>query len=934
MEPYDPQIVEKEILEFWDKKRIFDKLRKTIKGKKPFSFIDGPITANNPMGVHHAWGRTYKDVFQRWRAMQGFDQRFQNGFDCQGLWVEVEVEKDLGFNSKKEITDFGLDKFSKACKDRVGKFSGVITGQSIRLGQWMDWKNSYFTMDDNNIEHIWHFLKECHKKGWLYEGVTAMPWCWRCGTSLSQHELIDSYDEATHDSVYVALPIKGRKDENLLIWTTTPWTLPANVAVAVNPGMDYVLIEFEGRFYYVSNKVVSKIGRYRIIKKLKGRDLEGFEYGGPFDELGAQSGVKHKVIGWTDVSDEEGTGLVHIAPGCGAEDFELGKKYGLVTIVPIDEGGKFVDGFGEFTDKHVKGLTEELIKNLDRKGILFKKEKYKHRYPYCWRCKAELVFRVEHEWFISSKEIRPLMKKAAKSVNWYPKHAGKLMQDWLDNMGDWCISRKRFWGLPLPVWECHCGHKEVVGSLKELKEKAVSGMGNLKELHRPWIDGVVIKCPQCGSKATRIPDVGDCWLDAGIVPFSTLGYLKDKKYWKKWFPANLIIEMREQIRLWFYSLLFMGVTLTGDSPYRNVFVYEKVYDEKGTPMHKSLGNAIWFDDAAKKMGADVMRWLYVQQNPSLNINFGYTPAAEVLRQLKVIWNLANYVGSYTQSDGSSFDSSPEARWILSRLESTKSVVTDSLEKMQPHKALNALHQFLVEDLSRTYGQFIREDLEKKEVQNTLRKCFKESLIMLAPICPFMSEKVYLEIFKNKESIFLEDWPSVDKKKINKDLESQMSLALGVIQEILSQREKAQIGVRWPLARAVVKSEPGEVKAVKRFAKTIQKQTNVKRVKTVKEKVKGSFLVDLDTHLTKALEAEGYVRELTRKVQDLRKKSGLNKSDEIDLFVVSSFTEIQKFKKEISKKVGARNVFFELKHYKIKSNEKIKDKAFSIGLKKV
>ena len=934
MERYDPQTVEKEILELWNKKKIFDKLRKKIKGKPTYSFIDGPITANNQMGVHHAWGRTYKDVFQRWRAMQGFDQRFQNGFDCQGLWVEVEVEKDLGFNSKKEIQDFGLDKFSKACRDRVDKFAGILTDQSIRLGQWMDWKNSYFTMDDNNIEHIWFFLKECHKKGWLFEGTNAMPWCWRCGTSLSQHELIDSYSEKTHDSVYVALPIKGRKNEHLLIWTTTPWTLPANVAVAVNPNLDYILAEVEGRLYYVSNKVLEKLGDHKVIKKVKGKSLEGLEYEGPFDELGAQSGVRHNVIEWNDVSDEEGTGLVHIAPGCGAEDFELGKKHGLARIIPIDESGKYVDGFGEFTGDHVKKLTEDLIDNLDKKGILFKKEKYKHRYPSCWRCNEELVFRVEKEWFISSKEIRPLMKKAAKKVNWYPKHAGKLMQDWLDNMGDWCISRKRFWGLPLPVWECQCGHKEIIGSLKELKEKAVSGIKDLKELHRPYIDDVVVKCSQCGSKATRILDVGDCWLDAGIIPFSTLNYLDDKKYWKKWFPADFITEMREQIRLWFYSMLFMGVTLTGESPYKNVFVHEKVHDEKGNPMHKSAGNAIWFDDAVEKMGADIMRWLYVQQNPSLNVNFGYTPAAEVSKQLKVIWNLANYVDSYTKTDGSSFDTSSEAKWILSRLESTKNVVTDSLEKMQPHKALNAIHQFMLEDLSRTYGQFIREDLENKNVQNVLRKCFKESLFMLAPICPFMSEKMYLEIFKNKDSIFLEDWPKLDKKLINKNLELQMSTSLEIIQEILAQREKAQIGVRWPLSKAIITSnDENVVKAVKRLAKTIQKQTNVKKVRAVKEKTKGNFLVDLDTKLTKALESEGYIRELTRKIQALRKKSGLNKEDKIDLFVVSSF-DIQSFKKEISKKVGARTIFFELKNFKFKSNEKIKDKAFSIGLKKV
>ena len=461
---YAPGEVEKQILEFWKRNKIFDKLRKKNKGNRRFSFIDGPITANNPMGVHHAWGRTYKDIYQRFRAVQGYDQRYQNGFDCQGLWVEVEVEKELGFNSKKDIENYGLDKFSKACRKRVEKYSKIQTDQSIRLGQWMDWDNSYFTLSDNNIEHIWYFLKKCHEKKWLLKNTRVMPWCYRCGTSLSQHELVDSYKELTHTSVYLKLPIKNRENEFLLVWTTTPWTLTSNVAAAVNSGLEYVKVKQGDEFYYLSEKTASKLkGKYKVLERIKGKELVGLTYGGPFDYLSAQKGITHRVIAWNDVGEEEGTGIVHIAPGCGQEDNELGKKEKLEEISPLDESGYYIEGFDWLTGKKVQGITGKILEDLEKREFLYTTENYKHRYPTCWRCSEELVFRLVSEWFISSKEIKTHMKREAKKVRWHPEHGGLLMQDWLNNMGDWCISRKRFWGLPLMFYECLCGNLEVIG---------------------------------------------------------------------------------------------------------------------------------------------------------------------------------------------------------------------------------------------------------------------------------------------------------------------------------------------------------------------------------------------------------------------------------------------------------------------------------------
>ncbi|MEM7816660.1 MAG: class I tRNA ligase family protein, partial [Candidatus Aenigmatarchaeota archaeon] len=487
---YNPQEIEKRILEFWEKEKIFEKLRERNRGNKRFSFLDGPITANNPMGVHHAWGRTLKDLFQRFYAMLGYEERYQNGFDCHGLWVEVEVEKELGFKSKKDIERFGIENFIEKCKERVAKFSKIQTRQSIRLGQWMDWNNSYYTMSEENIEAIWYFLKLCHKNGWLYESVRVMPWCPRCGTSLSQHELLDSYKEMVHPGVYLKFKIKGKNDEYLLVWTTTPWTLTSNIALAINPNFFYLKIKHNNEIYYIAEKLVSKLfkeNEYEILKRLNGEELVGLEYESIYPYFTEQKDVIHKVIAWDMVSEDEGTGIVHIAPGCGEEDYELGMKYNLKAISPLDEFGVFKEGFDWLTGIYYKDGNKMIIEDLKRRGILLKIEDYSHRYPVCWRCKEELVFRLVEEWFIKMDDMRAKLIEETEKVNWYPEFGKKLMIDWLNNMKDWCISRKRYWGLPLPFYKCTCGNLEVISSRKELEEKASSGLEKLKELHRPWI---------------------------------------------------------------------------------------------------------------------------------------------------------------------------------------------------------------------------------------------------------------------------------------------------------------------------------------------------------------------------------------------------------------------------------------------------------------
>lgn len=859
--------IEQDIRHFWDNEQIFQKLVERNTGGERFSFVDGPITANNPMGVHHAWGRTYKDAYQRFWGLRGYDQRFQNGFDCQGLWVEVEAERDLGLNSKREIEDFGLDNFSKACKNRVETYSKRITEQSKRLGMWMDWDNSYFTHSDANVEHIWAFLKQCHQNGWLKQGGRVMPWCMRCGTSLSQHELLgtDTYQELTHKAVTLRLPIRGRSNEFILVWTTTAWTLAGNVACAVNSDLDYQKVEKDGSVYYLSAGTTDRVldDSFTRVETLKGSELVGWQYCGPWDELPAQSDVVHQIINWEDVSEEEGTGIVHIAPGSGAEDYELGHQEGLPVIVPIDGEGKYLEGFGGLTGSHVLDAVDFILDNMAEKKYLFNAEDYTHRYPVCWRCKEEIVFNFVDEWFISSNEIRPRMIAASASVNWVPSSAGKRMQDWLENMGDWAISRKRYWGLPLPFYLCNdsnCGSLTVIGSREELRTSALNTaeVDLLPELHRPWIDNIEIHCHSCGSPSHRVPEVGDCWLDAGIVPFSTLDYLyedqtRDDTKWKKWFPATFITEMREQIRLWFYSMLFMSVTLEDRAPYKNCFVYEKVMDEQGNAMHRSFGNAIDFDEAVDQMGADVTRWLYLGTNPATNVKFGFTPAKEVVRKLLTLWNIYSFFLTYAELDG--FDpTGPKVpvknrpamdRWVLSRVEELRELTEQGYENYWIYPLVREIETFW-DDLSNWYVRLNRRrfwksqaDADKQAAYATLYEVLESLATLISPLMPFLAEKIYQDVVvpANKDapiSVFLNPWKESGSYERDQTLESEMQTVRQVVGLGRAARSASGIKARQPLSELALGLPREEDRAaIENHMSIVLDEINVKSVRFVK-----------------------------------------------------------------------------------------------------
>ncbi len=875
--------MEHDITRYWEEKEIVAKYLIKNKGKKKWSFQDGPITANNPMGVHHAWGRSYKDMFQRYKTMKGFELRFQNGFDCQGLWVEVEVEKQLGFKSKKDIEKYGVDKFVQMCKDRVHKYSMVQTESSIRIGMWMDWgewktsmddkewmkkSHSYYTMSPINNYTIWYFLKKCHERGFIYEGVDVMPWCARCGTAISDMEIAtEGYQELTHKGVTVRFKINDRDNEFLLVWTTTPWTLTSNTGVAVHPGLTYVKVENNGSIYYLAKSLAKVLkGDYKILRELPGKELLGLTYQGPFDYLPVQKDAIHKVIPWELISEAEGTGLVHIAPGCGKEDFALGKEFDLKTIAPLDELGVYLEGFDWLSGMDVKEVTQPIIDDLQKRGILYSVDDYTHRYPVCWRCNSELIFRLVDEWFISMDVLRHEIAESAKKVTkWIPSYGLAHELDWLKNMSDWCISKKRFWGLALPIWKCECGHFMVIGSRQELSEKAAEGWENFDghTPHKPWIDEVKIKCEKCGKLAMRIPDVGNPWLDAGIVPFSTIrppddmytienGYPFDKIYWQEWFPADFISEsLPGQFRNWFYAILTMSTVLEKTTPFKVLQGYASLHDEHGEEMHKSKGNAIWSDEAVEKIGADVMRWMFAKHNPVQNLNFGYGPAKEIKKILLTLWNVYSFFITYARID----NFNPQGKnikennlqnndqWILSKLNSLIEQSDIAYGNYDLASVVKNAEKFF-DDLSNWYVRLSRKrfwksenDVDKETAYLVLYECLVKLIQVIAPIMPFWTEHMYQNLVAGIDpgaapSVHLCSFPESEAGRINTKLEQEISITRTIVSLGRAARNKANMKIRQPLASMTI-NVPSHAPQISDDAKaTILEELNIKTVKDI------------------------------------------------------------------------------------------------------
>jgi len=942
--------MERDMLRFWEENQIFEKLRRQTANGPRWSFLDGPITANNPMGVHHAWGRSLKDMYQRYHAMSGQALRYQNGFDCQGLWVEVEVEKSLGLQTKREIRDFGIENFVRACKERVLTYAARQTEQSIRLGYWCDWDDprvllalrdaladgdrlltvklpsgktetaraseiirklgsleyggSYFTFSDENNYTIWTFLKKCHDEGFIYRGHDVMPWCGRCGTGLSQMEVAEGRRITTHTSAFVRFPIKGQEKTALLVWTTTPWTLTSNVAVAVNPDMKYIRVRHGDWIYYVAKanferervqdlqvegkhethklssirNILKGSGGVEVLHELPGSDLIGLTYTGPFDELPAQntpggvfpygetgggktSAESHRVIAWKEVSEAEGTGLVHIAPGCGAEDQELGKGNTLPFIAPLDESAVFIPGFGPFTGCNANKVADDIIAALKASGHLVAKEKYPHVYPHCWRCKEELIFRPVDEWFIRM-DWRDRIQKVVADIRWIPAEGEAREQDWLRNMADWMISKKRFWGLALPIWVCgDCEHFTVIGSREELKTKAVEGWdifdGNSP--HRPYVDAVKIRCEKCGGLSSRIEDVGNPWLDAGIVPFSTMGYSTDRAYWEKWFPADLVLEsFPGQFRNWFYSMLAMSAMLENRAPFKALLGHALVRDARGEEMHKSKGNSVAFDEAAEVLGAEVMRYIYAEQKTAQHLNFpdlhpgpnaGQTMDADARRKLLTFWNCYSFFVMYATADNWKPSGDAPAptneldRWVLSRLHRLVAAAHDAFENFEHYKLIEAFQAF-DETFSNWYLRRSRRRFWSSDADayQTLYIVLTTVIRVMAPALPFLTEEIYQNLVRvvdpsAPESVHLTTYPQVNESLIDQALEKSIEAVIRLKNQALNLRTQSKVKIRQPLSTLYVRPRDAADRRVLEnldYAAQILEEANLKNIALIED----------------------------------------------------------------------------------------------------
>ena len=849
---YDFSSNEESMLKIWEDGKYFDLLVEQNKNGPRFRFLDGPITANNPMGVHHAFGRTLKDVTIRYNAMQGKSCQYQNGFDAQGLWVEVEVEKSMGFASKSDIYKYGMDKFTDACMDRVKRSAAIITEQSKRLGQWMDWDHSYFTNTDENITAIWYFLKVCQEKGWLARRKKAMPWCPRCGTSLSEHEMTGAYKEVTCKAVFFKLPVKG-EDYCMLVWTTTPWTLTSNCALAVNPEMDYAVVRVKSmdKLLVVVKPLVKvlKGDIAEIVKVVKGSEFVGKEYETCFPWLTPQN-FTHKIVPWDAVDCVEGSGVVHIAPGCGAEDYELGLKYDIPQICPIDESGVILPEFGPFAGKTTVEVADDIFAALEKEGKLYYVHDYTHSYAHCWRCKTDIVFRLVDEWYLLSDELRPQLLEAIEHVEWQPEHLKKRMADWLNNMGDWNISRKRFYGLPLPFYICpDCGKLTVIGSVEELREKAVDPdkLAHVKNLHRPWIDEIKIKC-DCGAEVSRIPEVGDCWLDAGITPFSTKKYFTDRKYWENNFPSDIVIEMVEQIRLWFYSQLFMSVVLVGKAPYKKVMCHGSVIQENGQKFSKSM-ISIRLEDAAKTMGADTIRYLYSGNNSIANLRFGYGLGDEAKRKLLALWNAYIFFNTYAVLDNPNlnFELKDEEltltdKWLL---QITNDFIADAKKAYEANVYADVLkaYEAYIDNLCNWYirinrRRFWKEESEDKRVAyKVLYTAIKKTIQVMAPIIPFMTDHIWHNMVRDfepdeKPSVHLSRFPEALDIADYSDIVSDTAKIREIIYMIQRLRNEHKIGLKQPLRTMYIKVAPDYEKAVSEFKSVILDEINVMNIEVI------------------------------------------------------------------------------------------------------
>ena len=924
---------EEEILELWDRNKTFERSVDHREGCEKFIFVEGPPTANGLPHPGHILTRVVKDLVLRYKTMRGLYVERKAGWDTHGLPVEIEVEKELGVNSKREIEEYGVEKFNRKCKDSVFRYEKEWVNATKRVGFWIDMDSPYVTSDNEYIESVWWSLKEIWKKGLLYRGHKVVPYCPRCETTLSSHEVAQGYKEVEDPSIYVKFKLRQAKEQGqeqehvfMLAWTTTPWTLFGNVALAVHPEHTYVKVEVKEKekadekkkeiLILAESRLGTLEGEYEITERLRGKDLEGKEYEQLFDV--PVEGKSHRVITADFVTLDEGTGVVHIAPAFGEDDYGVCKEKGLGFSQPVDSKGRFTSEvpFPDLKGVFVKGADKRIIEMLEQRGILYKESTHLHSYPFCWRCGSPLLYYARESWFIGMKSLRDNLLANNEKINWYPSHLkyGRF-GNFLENIEDWALSRERFWGTPLNIWICEkCGAECCVGSIEELKEKAKNfpfpqeSDANL-DLHRPYIDEVLLKCEKCGGEMRRVTDVIDCWYDSGSAPFAQWHYPFETEKFKQNFPASFITEAIDQTRGWFYSLLGVSTAIFDVPPYLNVLSLGHILDERGVKMSKSKGNVVDITSIFNKegAGADALRWYFFTIGPPWeDIRFSEPAIAERQKKsLNTLWNSYFFFITYASIDKFNPNAkkipvdkrSAMDRWIMSRLNSTIKGVIEALERFEIHLAGRRIEDFVVDDLSNWYIRRSRrrfwvteENFDKDCAYLTLYEVLVALCKLLAPFVPFITEHIYQNIVRTisedaLESVHLCDYPSHDESLVEQELEDSMDLVARLVEAGRRTRADAGIKIRQPLKAVVVVCETEKMEEVRGLAAILQDELNVHEVQFADVNRKSEFSdmenykqVDvnegttlfLDVSLDKGLREEGLVRDLVRRVQGMRK----------------------------------------------------------------